>query len=248
MHRRTRIETLAVLVLVGCAATPDYSRPLRPGAPALLELEPGDPRPDFAPQFYERSDILPPLDRSIAWTRKEYAQQFFPIAGISHDRALRSLVRFREILENSSSAAEFDALLERDFTVYKSAGWNSRGGGVLFTGYCTPILPGNNAAHRGVPLPALRVAAGPREGRSRRDPRPALAGRRAAAVSDAAGDRGRRAARGPGGSSWFGCATRSMRSSRTSTGPRSSSCRAERSCASAIRARTDARTRRSAAS
>jgi len=33
--------------------------------------------------------------------------------------------------------------VERDFQVYKSAGWNGSGGGVLFTAYCTPLLRGS---------------------------------------------------------------------------------------------------------
>ena len=35
-----------------------------------------------------------------------------------------------------------DAVAE-EFTWMKSAGWDGRGGGVLFTGYCTPILMGS---------------------------------------------------------------------------------------------------------
>lgn len=143
MKRTFPVVVLATLALTGCRLTPEYGRPLPPGAPALLELEPDDPRPDFAAQFYERDEILPALNRSIAWTRREHARQFFPIEGVTHARALRSLERFREILIESQSAEEFARMLEREFTVYKSAGWDGRGGGVLFTGYCTPILAGD---------------------------------------------------------------------------------------------------------
>ena len=39
------------------------------------------------------------------------------------------------------SRTTFDAAIVREFEVFKSAGWDGRGGGVLFTGYYTPIRP-----------------------------------------------------------------------------------------------------------
>lgn len=129
-----------------CRITPDYGRPLPPGAPALLPLGPNEHRPDFSVQFHDRAEILPALDNSIGWMRKNHARQFFPIEGVTHERALASLVRFREILTGSRDASEFGRRLADEFTVYKSAGWNGRGGGVLFTGYCTPILQGSLVA------------------------------------------------------------------------------------------------------
>jgi membrane-bound lytic murein transglycosylase A len=134
--------TLAVLASA-CRLTPDYGRPLPPGAPALLPLGPNEHRPDFSEQFHVRAEILPALENSIGWMRKNHARQFFPIEGVTHERALASLVRFREVLTSSRDEREFGRRLEDEFTVYKSAGWNGRGGGVLFTGYCTPILSGS---------------------------------------------------------------------------------------------------------
>lgn len=134
---------VALCALSACKTTPDYGRPLPPGAPALLPLAPGEEHPDFGPQWRERESILPALDQSIAWTKREHARQFFPIEGVSHGRALRSLERFRDLLTESASEAVFAAALAREFQVYKSAGWNGKGGGVLYTGYCTPILQGS---------------------------------------------------------------------------------------------------------
>jgi membrane-bound lytic murein transglycosylase A len=132
--------------LAGCRTTPDYTRPLPAGWPALLPLAPGEPRPDLGPQWYERDELLPALELSIDWTRRPHAERFFPVEGISHAHALASLERFREILTESEGPADFAQHLEREFTVYKSAGWDGRGGGVLFTGYFTPILEGALAA------------------------------------------------------------------------------------------------------
>jgi len=124
---------------------PDYGRPLAPGAAALIELGPGERRPDVRASWswQERQELMPALERSIAWTRSKHSEQFFPMAGITHERALASLERFQELLVGSRSADEFAAAFEREFTVYKSAGWDGRGGGVLFTGYCTPLLGGS---------------------------------------------------------------------------------------------------------
>jgi membrane-bound lytic murein transglycosylase A len=137
---------LLALLLTGCAAeplAPDYGRPLPPGSPALLPLGPDEPWPDIAADWEHREELVAALDRSIDWTRRPSAQGFFPIEGVDHVRALASLERFRELLLQSPSADEFERRMQREFTAYKSAGWDGRGGGVLFTGYCTPILDGS---------------------------------------------------------------------------------------------------------
>ncbi len=47
------------------------------------------------------------------------------------ERALRSLERFATLLDETRSAAEFVQAFEAEFTVFKSAGWDGVGGGVL---------------------------------------------------------------------------------------------------------------------
>ncbi|MEM9799790.1 MAG: MltA domain-containing protein [Planctomycetota bacterium] len=124
-------------------AEPDYGRPLPIGADALLEVGPGEHVPDVRATWYEREEIRPALERSLDWTRTQHAAQFFPAAGISHERALRSLERFIELLDTTRSAEAFAQAFAAEFTVFKSAGWDGAGGGVLFTGYCTPLLRGS---------------------------------------------------------------------------------------------------------
>ncbi len=131
--------------LAACAGSPDYERPLPEGWPALLPVPPGE-HPDFAADWSAMKDELSPaLERSIEWTRKEYAQQFFPIEGVTRERALASLERFSEILEGARDARDLELAIAAEFDVYRSAGWDGEGGGVLFTGYCTPILEGRLA-------------------------------------------------------------------------------------------------------
>jgi len=140
---RNLLVTLLFLAAAACKTTPDYGASLAEGAPALIPLGPNEKIPDVSRQWEERDELLPALEHSLAWTRREHAKQFFPIAGIEHERALASLERFQELLRSSYGPEDFQTSIEREFQVYKSAGWNGKGGGVMFTAYCTPILRGN---------------------------------------------------------------------------------------------------------
>ncbi len=157
---------LSVCLAALACRTPDYGRALPPGSPALLPLRKGEKRPSVASQWRQRSEILPALERSIEWTKKESSKQFFPLEGIEQSAALASLERFRELLLESQSGRDFQTRFDREFAVYKSAGWNGRGGGVLFTGYYTPILPGSETASAGYKQPLYGLppdlAKGPR--------------------------------------------------------------------------------------
>ncbi len=138
----------AAALLAGCisaptSTTPEWGRELPPGARALLPLGPDEPIPDVSWQFHARSSILPALERSLSWMDRPSARSHFPIEGISYDRARASLMHFAEVLRTSASAADFGARVEQDFLFHRSAGWDGRGGGVLFTGYCSPILDGS---------------------------------------------------------------------------------------------------------
>lgn len=123
--------------------TIDYGRPLPEGAKALIPLRRHERAPNLESTWYERDEILPALERSLQWTRSEVAKQYFPVEGISHLRALRSLEVFKDLLTTSQSPRQFQREFNRRFQVYRSAGYDGRGGGVLFTGYCTPLLSGS---------------------------------------------------------------------------------------------------------
>ena len=106
LHRS--LIPLLALAFVACKATPkpDYGRELPVAAPALLPLGPNDLIPDFGPTWLDQAELRPALERSIRWTSGEYAKQFFPIAGITHERALRSLERFEELLAGAHQVDE----------------------------------------------------------------------------------------------------------------------------------------------
>jgi membrane-bound lytic murein transglycosylase A len=148
--RHLRIQFHALLAalfllpaIISCASTKDFNTPLPTGAKALILV--GDPAqwPDVREGYWHRDELLPALQRSVGWTGRQYAKQFFPIEGVDNDRALRSLVRFEELLRSSDSPDAFEASVRAEFNLYKSAGWDGKGGGVLFTAYYTPILDGS---------------------------------------------------------------------------------------------------------
>jgi len=152
------LTSLLTSLSAACKTTkPDYGAPLPEGAPALLPLGPEEAIPDFSGQWSQRQEILPALDHSIAWLKRSHAQRFFPAAGIDHGRTLASLERFRQLLTGSRDAADFQESIEREFQVYKSAGWDGRGGGVLFTAYCTPLLRGSLQASAEFSHPLYRL-------------------------------------------------------------------------------------------
>ena len=136
---------LSSLVLTAGCQTPerDYGRALPPGWPALLEVESPTEWPDLSRDWRRREERLPALDRSIEWFANPSSQQFYPMEGVTHERAQASLTRFRELLMECHSAYSFRWSVETEFQLYKSAGWDGRGGGVLFTAYCTPIFEGS---------------------------------------------------------------------------------------------------------
>ncbi|MFT7670771.1 MAG: membrane-bound lytic murein transglycosylase A [Planctomycetota bacterium] len=149
IQRSVSLALLATLWATGCVAPPqqkNFNAELPAGAPALIRLEDDRAWPDLHEGWLNRAELIPALERSIGWTAKNHAKQFFPIEGISNEKAQASLERFRDLLSTCQSAEEFEAAMHREFALYKSAGWDGQGGGVLFTAYFTPILDGREAA------------------------------------------------------------------------------------------------------
>lgn len=117
---------------------PNYSRPLAPGEKALVKI-PRSEYPDFKKGFLQRDDLLKAVNESIDYMHKPSSRTHFPQEEISHERCLNSLVAFKEILGQASSAMDFERRIKRKFEVFMSTGCD-RQGTVLFTGYCEPIV------------------------------------------------------------------------------------------------------------
>lgn len=118
----------------------DYGRPLPPGALALRKISPED-YPDFGPGFNNQAGLREAIQHSLDYLAKPSSQRYFPYGDISHARAVASLERFLEILDDVHSPAELDAAVRSEFDVYQSVGCDDCGT-VYFTGYYTPIFDG----------------------------------------------------------------------------------------------------------
>ncbi|MEA5579794.1 murein transglycosylase A [Nodularia harveyana UHCC-0300] len=92
-------------------------------------------------QSGDRQALLTAIDHSLSYLQKNSAiaiYQKYPIREITHDRVRRSLIRFRQLVVNSTSPAELQAAVREEFTFYKSVG-NDGKGTVKFTAYYEPI-------------------------------------------------------------------------------------------------------------
>jgi membrane-bound lytic murein transglycosylase A len=89
----------------------------------------------------DKQALLTAIDYSLRYLQTDAAAttyQGYPVAGINRDRVFRSLLRFRQLLLSSGSAAELEAAVKREFVFYQSVGNDGRGT-VLFTAYYEPV-------------------------------------------------------------------------------------------------------------
>lgn len=88
----------------------------------------------------DRQALLTSIDNSLRYLRTNKAAIVYanyPIKEITLDRVRRSLLRFRQLLVNSKSAAQLQAAVHREFVFYQSIG-NDGKGTVKFTAYYVP--------------------------------------------------------------------------------------------------------------
>ncbi|MGB7440575.1 MAG: murein transglycosylase A [Coleofasciculaceae cyanobacterium] len=107
----------------------------------------------------DREALLRAINHSLRYLEKPSAAkayQQYPVTGITHDRISRSLVRFRQLLINSRSAAELQAAVNREFVFYKSVGRDNQGT-VLFTGYFEPIYAASRTPSAEYRYPLYRL-------------------------------------------------------------------------------------------
>jgi membrane-bound lytic murein transglycosylase A len=89
----------------------------------------------------DRKALLTSLDRSLGYLQTEGASleyKDYPIPGITRERVIKSLQRFRQLLLNTKSTKELHAAIQKEFVLYQSVGSNGQGR-VLFTAYFEPV-------------------------------------------------------------------------------------------------------------
>lgn len=107
----------------------------------------------------DRQALLTSIDHSLRYLRTPAAAASYrklPVGGITRDRVRRSLVRFRQLVVSSSSPAELQAAVNREFVLYKSVGKDDRGT-VSFTGYFEPIYAASRTRTAEYRYPLYRV-------------------------------------------------------------------------------------------
>ena len=142
------ILLVAVITFTGCRTKPDeigkdYDAPLLPGENALVKITDPYQIPDFTMAGLELENLKQAVAHSISYMNKPSSKNYYPMQDISHEKVLKSLHTFAELLDAGVSGAELNAAIREKFDVYMSVGCDKRGT-VLFTGYYTPIFEGSD--------------------------------------------------------------------------------------------------------
>jgi membrane-bound lytic murein transglycosylase A len=89
----------------------------------------------------DRTALLKSINNSLHYLntpKAVAAYQNYQVPGVTLGRVRRSLMRFRQLVQNTKTPAQLQAAVKREFTFYQSVG-NDGKGSVLFTGYYQPI-------------------------------------------------------------------------------------------------------------
>ena len=152
MNIKTLFFCLLLLLLtiaVGCRAPmepivskPPYDRPLSPGQQALSKVTNPSQMPDFTLASLDLQGLKPAVKKSLNYLSKPSSKQFFPVNGITHQRAVDSIEAFLNLLDSGLTGSDLNAAIKDKFDVYMSVGCDNQGT-VLYTGYYTPIFEGS---------------------------------------------------------------------------------------------------------
>lgn len=96
----------------------------------------------------DRAALLAAIDHSLDYLQTPTAREHYrksSVPGITHSRIQRSLVRFRQLLQQAKTPQELQAAVKREFIFYQSVGKDSQGT-VSFTGYFEPTYTASRVA------------------------------------------------------------------------------------------------------
>jgi len=139
------LAAIAILPATGCksrtkpvTAVPEYTKPLAEGASALVEVDTAT-LPTFKLTPAERAALQQAIKHSQAFLAKASAGAKFPKElPITREMVQASLADLAKLLATASDD-ELDHAIRSRYRAFMSVGWNNQGG-VLFTGYYTPIF------------------------------------------------------------------------------------------------------------
>lgn len=107
----------------------------------------------------DRQALQAAIDYSLTYLQTPAAitaYQQYLVAGFSRDRVVRTLERFRQLLQSCNSAAELQAAVLREFDFYQSVGADGEGT-VGFTGYFEPVYEASRTATAAFRYPIYRL-------------------------------------------------------------------------------------------
>jgi len=94
--------------------------------------------------------------RYLQTSRADAAYKRYAISGITRQRVISSLQRFRELLLQSKSPEELNAAIAREFVFYQSVGSDGKGT-VLFTAYYEPLYDASRIPTKEYRYPIYRL-------------------------------------------------------------------------------------------
>ncbi|MEG3978137.1 murein transglycosylase A [Microcoleus sp. herbarium8] len=107
----------------------------------------------------DRQLLLRSIDNSLRYLNTSAAASAYsryPVSGITRDRVRRSLDRFRQLVVSSTTPAQLQESVKREFVFYKSSGKDGKGT-VAFTGYFEPTYAASRTPNSEYRYPLYRV-------------------------------------------------------------------------------------------
>lgn len=150
-------------------AAPGAREPI-PGAVPLAQVAPGPVLRPVTPWptgeqwgwdqslWNDRAGMITALNHSLTYLATPAAVAAYgdyPVVGVTRDRVVRSLRRFRTLLQVSQSAAAFHQAVQREFILYQAIGRDGAGQ-VHFTGYFEPTFQASRTPSATYPYPLYR--------------------------------------------------------------------------------------------
>ena len=100
-------------ITIGCRAPmepiiakPAYDRALLPGQQALRKITNPLQIPDFTLASFDLQGLKPAIENSLNYLGKSSSRQYFPVSGITHQRASDSLKGFLGLLDSGLRGAD----------------------------------------------------------------------------------------------------------------------------------------------
>ncbi|MEG3902468.1 murein transglycosylase A [Microcoleus sp. B4-C5] len=103
--------------------------------------------------------LLRSIDHSLRYLNTSAAATAYsryPVAGVTRDRVRRSLDRFRQLVVSSTTPAQLQESVKREFVFYKSTGKDGKGT-VAFTGYFEPTYAASRTPNSEYRYPLYRM-------------------------------------------------------------------------------------------